>query len=233
MNDEQWLEGLRNAAREEAAMPLPEEVSRPLGEDFQARVLARIQAESGTSAAGAASAAGDRKSNVVRLWKRAAPAVAALALAAAVVLFLHGGRPHGDGTGELPDYVVALGGADQEVRGAPSEKRRFRRESTFTMTLQPARKAGAVDVRFARVVQGRVEPIDVPYRVSGAGALLVEARAEEVLGTTEGPVDIVVVLAPQGQMPQGWLDRASGGAPRMDGGANVRVERLSVELVLD
>lgn len=101
------------------------------------------------------------------------------------------------------------------------------------MTLQPARKAGAVDVRFARVVQGRVEPIDVPYRVSGAGALLVEARAEEVLGTTEGPVDIVVVLARQGQMPQGWLDRASGGAPRMDGGANVRVERLSVELVLD
>ena len=82
MSDEQWLEGLRGAAQRADAEPVPEELGTPLGDDFQAKVLARILEER----AGTAGDAPDVAPVVPirrRVMRVVMPVAAAIALAAA------------------------------------------------------------------------------------------------------------------------------------------------------
>lgn len=212
MSDEQWLEGLRAASRREEAKALPDELARPLGDDFQARVLAKVQAE---------------RARPVRLSRGIAPMVAIVALAAAVLLFV---RARGGPSADVPEYVSTLSGAEQDLRGAPDGARRFRKEGTFTLTLQPSRSAGPIDVRFARITAGRAVPIEVAHRVSPAGALSVEAPVREVLGADPGPVTIAIVVAPAGRMPADWIDAARADGVSRPG---VRIVREPVVLAAD
>lgn len=224
MSDEQWLQGLRDAARRADAEPVPGELDGPLGQDFQAQALARIMKErAATEGAGPAPVVPLRR----RVGRVVAPLAAALALAAAVVLVVQSR----DAGSALPDYVSVLGGAEQSLRGDAPAGRSYRPGSMFTLTLQPARDAGQVEVRFARVAGGRAQAVEPSHRISRAGSVTVEARASEVLGTTPGPVTFVVVVAPAGHMPAQWLDAArAGDAASLPG---LRVVREAVTLTAD
>lgn len=222
MNDDDLLRELRSAARREEDMPVPDSLSAPLDPAFHARVVGRIRAEKGGVTAKSAA--------VVRFPRQAvAVGVTIVALAAGIALFV---RPSRTTVADLPEYAMALSGAEHDLRGtgpASVERPRYRANSPLTLVLRPPKTVeGDLEIRTARRTSVGVEIVEVPHRLSSAGAVAFEASAGDVFGSKPGEAELFVVIARKGAMPADWLDRATRGESTDPG---VRVIRARAEIV--
>lgn len=189
---------------------------------FQARILARVQAEVDKSrrAAAAPTAAPSATPTLVR---RAAPktrrhlaAVAGLALAAAIALFVidrGGDDARRAELTALPAYELAVVGGVTEQRGDPATELVLAAGSHITATLRPAtRVEGPVDARAVLVRDGESRPVPLSVESTPEGALRMTGVLVG-LPFEPGPAELAVSIQ------------------RRDGAGEARVVRRPVRLV--
>jgi hypothetical protein len=218
MNDEDLLEGLRDAARRSDGQPTETPLDAPLGIAFEEAIVARLDA-------------------VVRPPQSARPRVllylapvAALAAAAAVLLVIRSAPPAGEAA--LPAYVLTVaGGLDEERSGGQPEATSSIAappQSAVTLLLRPdtaIREALTVRVFASR--DGNVHEVAADVRTSGTGSVEVRGRLGEFVGDAPGGATLVVIVARQGALfDAGALAAAGATLP-----AGVLVERVEARVL--
>jgi hypothetical protein len=180
---------LRALAEEDPEIGARVEAFRPLGDDFAAKVAARIAAERGPAAPVSSPA---RRRGALRLAWIAAPLAAAAAIALALL------PRDGDA---LPAYELALRGGDREVRGSEPlepahEVPTFSREAHLELVLSPAtRVEHAVDAA-VYVLTPEPRRLEAPIERAESGALRIRGAAGALLaGVAPGRVRLAVIVA--------------------------------------
>jgi hypothetical protein len=181
-----------------------EELTRPLGEDFQRAALSRVLAERAAGARAASSDASPTSPSAMKLrrgWNVAAGASVILALAASVVFWLSPKEPK-DG---LPVYSLSASGGESDMRGvALPEAVHIRSDSTLTIVLQPVRRVvGPLEARAAVVpVKDEVaRKFDARIEVSADGIVRLRANATALFPDGPGEADVVIVVGRPGAVP--------------------------------
>jgi hypothetical protein len=195
---------LEEAARSEAAAEAYD-AFRPLGAEFQARVVNRLLGErAGTGAAPAAPQAPTRK--VVPFRARVVRRFVPLALAASVLVAVGLVMLRAGGDGSLPGYGLTLEGQVTLMRGEapPATAAPFATGNRFRLVLTPARDvADDVEARaWVRTPDGRVAPLAAPAaRVAPSGAVLIEGDVGGDVRLPPGASTLLVVVGRAGALP--------------------------------
>ncbi len=218
MKDEELLEAVGAAAREEDAKALREleeiasggdEAARPLDDAARARIAARLAKATERKSGDAKRAkANDAKANDdpptrVVFLRRAAWIVAPLAMAAAVLLWIgRGGGP----IAALPEYELALVGGDQTTRATPAQLRgdtlRVRAGARVQISARPATKPdGEVAARAFLIEGGAARVWEVPIEISPEGAARISGDASAIFPSPSGDWDVVLALGRPGALP--------------------------------
>jgi hypothetical protein len=214
---------LEEAARSEAAAEAYD-AFRPLGAEFQARVVHRILAGRGAAPGGdreaaapgpAAAPAEARK--VVPFPVRTARRFIPLALAASVLVAVGLVMLRGEGGGPLPGYGLTLEGQVMLMRGEapPAEAAPFAPGNRFRLVLTPERDvAGEVEARaWVQTPDGRVEPLAAPAaRIAETGAVLIEGDVGGDVQLPQGESTLFVVVGRAGALPDAGEATAAVGA---------------------
>ncbi|MEJ7732505.1 MAG: hypothetical protein WKG00_25280 [Polyangiaceae bacterium] len=165
---------------------------------------------------------------VARQRKRggwAAGALAAIALAAGVALFL---RTPAAG---LPAYELTVAGGDKTMRAAggdsdSDEVLRLAPGSSLDVVARPSRTVtGSVEARAFALQGDRLHPLVTPLRRSGDGAFRLQGtRAALFPGVAPGRLDLIIGIAEAGAIPP----RAASLAELA--GSNAQILRRPLEL---
>ena len=224
-HDDALLEALGKQSQNERMS----DALRPLGRDFQARMVDQIQAELGGQApqnnASDAAASGD---NVVELAaRRRSPwvtALAASAVAAVGLAFVLGPMQSGPA---LPDYTLEFqGGA--VVRGE-DQLAPLQFGDTLRAVVRPDTDLGGAATLQVFRVDGetlRAVPADVQWADSGAARISVTLT--ETLGLTAGPQDWWFVVSHEADAP-GVDELARLSAPVRDTNWQILRQRFELE----
>jgi hypothetical protein len=202
MTDEDWLELVGEAARaqrhDDAAILAQLEATEE-GRGLLAALDEGARARIAATAFPAPPSA--RRAEVIAIR-----AGVALAAAAALALVVRGASPGAP----LPPYEVAISGPTSPLRGAPGTAALSPHES---ITLAPASPLEIVlrpdqDVRGpvtagAFLVAGAtVRAWDAPIEVSQDGAVRIAGEADRLFAGKRGDVDVIVVVARPGAIPE-------------------------------
>lgn len=196
-------EALRAQAADDPAIALALEGFTPLGDDFQAKILAQVRPAPAPTPAPRRSA-----------WWGLRWALPALAFGAALLLL----TPRAPGP--LPAYQAEYAGLDAQTRSAPAvESQVLSRDATLQITLRPAeRAAGRAEAR-AWVVRPSSAPAEISTAYANdGGALQLSLRAD-----TMGPPGEAVVVV--------LVGRDLAGADPEAPPAGVQVHRRAVRLL--
>ena len=181
---------------EEASAAL--EAFRPLGPEFEQRMVEAARFQLGTRAPAEAPA------KVLRPKRWWIPTTLAAALA---FLMLWTGDPSQE---TLPQYGLRLEGGVQIERSVSTtaETPRFTEGSRLRLVLTPdVATADDVDVRLLLDTPDGLLPLEAPTaQVSEAGAVLIEGQVGRELRWPEGELSLMVLVGHRGQLPSG-LDR--------------------------
>jgi hypothetical protein len=121
----------------------------------------------------------------------------ALALAAAVALFLRAGGE----SAPLPEYALALSGGDAPDRSKPvAQATVVSRGARLEISAAPTTAAEtSVDARlFARCGDGAWRAVTIEARVAGSGAVRFEGTTEQIFDEARGSCALGVVVVPSG-----------------------------------
>jgi hypothetical protein len=213
---------LEAAARSDEAAEAYE-AFRPLGAEFQARVVERLMAqraggatpaadvETGGHAAAAEASGASATATAARKivpFPRRARRFSALPLALAASLLVAVGVAtllRQGATPALPGYGLRLEGQVALVRGEapPPEAAPFAPGNTFRLVLTPeTRVAGEVAAHAYLLTDGSVEPLRAPApRISADGAVLIEGEVGRDVLLPQGPARILVVVGRESKLP--------------------------------
>jgi hypothetical protein len=231
LTDAEREELLEAAARSDEAADAYE-AFRPLGAEFQARVVERLMAERAGGARRAPDAVADEEAarsaapaaetagrNVVPFPRRTRPffalplaLAASLLVAVGVVTLLRQGA-----TPALPGYGLRLDGQVALTRGEapPPEAAPFASGNTFRLLLTPqTRVTGEVAAHAYLLTGDTVAPLPAPApRVSEDGAVLIEGEVGRDVLLPQGAARILVVVGRESKLPDpGTLARRLGAA---------------------
>jgi hypothetical protein len=223
--DEDWLrlvgevarEGSRRDAETLARMAETEEGRRllaPMGEVARARIAA--------TAFPAARRGWRARAGVIGVG-----ASGALAAAAAFALWV--GAAGRDAP--LPAYEVAVSGPPSALRAVPAPQHGPRIELTaaspFEVVFRPDEDVKGPVAAEAFLVEGeRVRAWDAPIEVSSEGAVRIAGAADALFGGRRGAIDVLVIVARPGALPQAARALRAADAP----GDATRAARLHVTI---
>ncbi|HVT58402.1 MAG TPA: hypothetical protein VHR45_08375 [Thermoanaerobaculia bacterium] len=219
------------AASEEARQAY--EAFRPLGADFQARVVQAIRDEAGAAAATAAPPVRVLPFRPRAGWLAGALGAAA-AVAASLVFLVRAPAP-------LPGYVLAVAGGDQPLRGAPAaapEARVLHPGSSLTVLARPSTEVPDSDRLEARwfVARGaEIRELVAPRKeVAPGGAVRLSGTLGEDLAIELGEWSLWVVVGRQGRLPGASLLRAHRGALTLRGAGWIALrDPVTLRIVAD
>lgn len=226
---QRWAEGtldpeeaaaLDEAARSSVPARRMAETYRPLGDEFQERVVAALRAQPGGGAEAPDRAAPGRtpaETPPRRLWL----ATAALVMLAAALslVFLPSGPPP-----PLPAYQVALEGGvhtQRSIDEIPADARRYAPGSRWELLLRPASPVeGDVAVACFLARDGDPRPWDPPVEISPAGSVRIAGRIGEEIEIAPGAWTVWIAVARPDDLPtvtelRARLSRAPGEDPEV------------------
>ncbi|HEV3074874.1 MAG TPA: hypothetical protein VHB47_10695, partial [Thermoanaerobaculia bacterium] len=195
---------LRALAATSPAVREAYEAFRPLGADFQARVVAALESEIRRPAAAAEPR--EPRSRLLqfrpRTWWFAGSLAAAAVAASGLFLVVRGPAT----MPPLPLYSAELSGGIQTLRGGPGPAtgpQPFAPGSRLSLVVQPERAVSEVE---ARALLGRGAEI-VPWQpaprldISAKGAVRLEGTIGEDIRLPPGPERVWIVVGRRGKIP--------------------------------
>jgi hypothetical protein len=172
---------------------------RPLGDDFQARTVERLDGM----------VAGGQKKELRRrgLWFYL-PIPAALAAAVLLVVLIW---PAGD-PGPLPSYQIEIGGGASSLRGPESSgPLRLVPGTTLQILLRPDRAVeGEVGVLALLLQDNQLKVLSIPRVEARGGAVKLGGVVGKDMPFVPGAADLVVLLARPDELPEGAKWREAG-----------------------
>ena len=179
----------------------------PLGESFEARVTAKIDAARAEASA-RASANADRpenkadhaEANVLAFRRRIVGVVGALAVAAGVAFLALHPSQGGTSEGSLPAYAMMVTGGQKDVRSndAPANGGvvRVGPDSELTLVFRPTESVAAagIELRALLVRDGAAQAWSPPYKVSPSGVVQIVGPAALLGLGAPGEVDAVIAV---------------------------------------
>jgi hypothetical protein len=221
MTDERWAKRIAEAARDEDAAPVAEELARPLDAGEMAALAAKLSA-----------ALPER--NVVplravprRRWAWASAVAASIAAAAIALLVFRAGS----GGAALPAYGLWVEGSDGLQRGAevasPEAVIHRSPDGRLALVVRPRDPSSArADVRVMLDASSQLRDWPVQIQRSAEGAFRIVAE-QEALGQVPGSARVIVFIAEPSRLPadEAAAKRAlAGEAPDVQ----VKIVRLDV-----
>jgi hypothetical protein len=180
------------------------EAFRPLGAEFQARVVARVMADRGREA-------GSEAQRVVTprvvAFRRRAPRFVGIPLALAASVLLAVGlvmfmRP--GGAPALPGYGLTLEGQVTLMRGEapPPATAPFATGNHFRLVLTPEQRVeGDVIARAYVLDGGEPEMLAAAPKISGDGAVLIEGEVGRDVQLPPGDSRLLVIVGRESKLP--------------------------------
>jgi hypothetical protein len=205
---EEQRERLRAEAAESEAAAQAYEAFRPLGPDFQARVVDRLLAGHAAPAADADAAAAVPESAKVIPFRRRITRFAVVPLALAASLLVAVGALtmlRNEAVPALPGYGLRLEGQVAVMRGEtpPPAAAPFATGNQFRLLLTPATPVrGDVVVRSYVLADAAPVPLLAPPpRISGDGAVLIEGTVGSDVRLPSGASRLLVIVGRESHLP--------------------------------